>query len=82
MLGIGRSSCGGSLVDGRVADAAAPLPAAAAAVVAVAAATTADAAAVADTLLADLERMAAEIIRFDTVSRRRVGGYAGKARAR
>jgi hypothetical protein len=32
-------------------------------------------------MLAGLEHMAAEIIRFDTVSRGQIGGYAGKARA-
>jgi hypothetical protein len=30
-------------------------------------------------LLAGLERMAAEIVRFDTISRGRVGGYTGRA---
>ena len=69
ILGIGKSSCDGSVVDGRVA-------------VTPAAADSVDGAAVADTLLAGLVRMAAETIRADTVSRGRVGGYAGRARAR
>jgi hypothetical protein len=52
ILGIGKSSCGGSLVaDGHVAVAAAA------------------AAAVADTMRAGLEHLAAEIIRFNTISR-------------
>jgi hypothetical protein len=47
----------------------------------VAAVAAAAVAVVADTMLAGLECMAAEIVRFDTVLQGRVGGYTGRARA-